>query len=269
MKQTGKRTGIHTDRSATSTPQSEPALPPAKHRGLGDDRGLQLGRATGLVLILILLTGFAVVAQDYQRRYRGQRRVRQQDDRGGVPQWEKNKEFEHDVFTFVRIEYDSAYGGWGGRRRWETDYPDADLNLSYRLKELTSLEVDPDGKTLRLSDPELFNYPFIYLIEPGYMLLQDDEVIALRNYLNKGGFLMVDDFWGEREWRNFYREIKRVFPDREPEEIPLEHEIFHIVYDLKEKPQIPSVHAYWGGHRTERYDAQVPHYRGFLTITDA
>ena len=56
---------------------------------------------------------------------------------------------------------------------------------------------------------------------------------------------MVDDFWGEDEWENFYANIKRVFPDREPLELPLEHEIFHCVYDLKEKPQVPSIHAWW------------------------
>jgi hypothetical protein len=215
----------------------------------------------GLMLLMILVTGAIVVAQDYGRRSRRQRSYRE-TDRGGVPQWERKKSFEHDVFTFVRVEYDSIRGGWRGQGRWATDYPDADLNLSYRLKELTSLEVDPDGKTMRLTDPELFDHPFIYMIEPGYMNLREDEVVALRNYLLKGGFLMVDDFWGEREWRNFYEQIKRVFPDREPEEIPLEHEIFHIAYDLKEKPLIPSVHAYWSGYRTERYDAREAHYRG-------
>ena len=110
----------------------------------------------------------------------------------------------------------------------------------------------------------MFDYPFIYLIEPGDMLLDEAEVIALRNYLSKGGFLMVDDFWGEREWKNFYREIKRVFPNREPEEVPLEHEIFHIVYNLDRKPMIPSVHAYLSGYETERYDAEEPHYRGIF-----
>ena len=225
---------------------------------------MNLKGKTKLILLIVLISAIAVVAQDYQRRYRGGQRGsrgRDYDPRAGVPQWEKSKEFEHDVFTFVRIEYSSTRGGWGSGR-WQTDYPDADLNLSYRLKELTSLEVDPNGKYLRLTDPELFNYPFIYIIEPGYMVLEEDEVIALRNYLTKGGFLMVDDFWGEREWDNFYRELKRVFPDREPEEVPLEHEIFQIVYPLTEKPQIPSVHAYWNGMRTERYDAEVPHYKG-------
>jgi hypothetical protein len=215
-----------------------------------------------LGLVVVLFCGVALIAQDYQRRGgRGRRGYQNRDPRGGVPQWKNSKGFDRDVFTFARIEYSSSRGGWGSGR-WQTDYPDADLNLSFRLKELTSLEVDPQGTILRLTDPKLFDYPFIYIIEPGYMRLADDEVEALREYLERGGFLMVDDFWGEREWANFYSNLKRVFPDREPEEVPLEHEIFHIVYDLEEKPQIPSVNAYMRGYRTERGDADVAHYRG-------
>lgn len=218
-----------------------------------------------LAIPTILLLASLVWMQDYQRRSRGYQRS---DNRGGVPTWEKNQEFEHEVFTFVRIEYDSHYGGgygrWGRGGKWRTDYPDADLNLSFRLKELTSLEVDPNGKIIRLTDPELFDYPFIYIIEPGNLSFSDEEVANLRRYLLKGGFLMVDDFWGEDEWRNFYDEMKRVFPNREPQEVPLEHEIFHIVYDLKEKPIIPSIHHYMNGRETERWDAQEAHYRGYF-----
>ncbi len=96
---------------------------------------------------------------------------------------------------------------------------------------------------LQLTDPELFDYPFIYIVEPGGLMFTQDEVQALRRYLLNGGFLMVDDFWGEDEWYNFYYEIKRVFPDREPVELPLSHPIFHAVFDLKEKPQIPSINV--------------------------
>ncbi len=198
-------------------------------------------------------------------------------DRGGVPDWQTDKEFAHDVFTFVRIQYSSGYGGGGfgpgrGRRgfgrgggRWATDYPDSDLNFSYRLQQLTSLEVNPDGLILELTDPELFNYPFIYIVEPGYLVFTEEEVVALRNYLLNGGFLMVDDFWGQEEWYNFYYEIKRVFPDREPVELPLSHPIFRAVFELKEKPQIPSVDAAIRGRpygiTWEREDAREPHYR--------
>ncbi|MFO0918090.1 MAG: DUF4159 domain-containing protein [Planctomycetaceae bacterium] len=185
-------------------------------------------------------------------------------DRNGVPTWENDPAFEDDVFTFVRVKYQS-YHSWD---RWNTDFPDSDLNFSYRLQQLTSLKVDPEGKILELTDPELPRYPFLYMIEPGDLVFSEEEVRALRTYLLNGGFLMVDDFWGEAEWANFYREIKRVFPDREPLELPLEHPIFHCVYDLKEKPQIPSIGAaQWGrgqGITWERPDAKEVHYKGIF-----
>jgi hypothetical protein len=143
------------------------------------------------------------------------------------------------------------------------------LNFSYRLQQLTSLKVDPEGKIVRLTDPELFDCPFIYIVEPGRLEFSDEEVKALRRYLLSGGFLMVDDFWGEYEWDNLHEQIKRVFPDREPQELPLEHPIFHCVFDLKEKPQVPNFElgesSQWNGGVTwERPDARTPHYRAIL-----
>ena len=93
-------------------------------------------------------------------------------------------------------------------------------------------------------------------------------MLALRRYLLRGGFLMVDDFWGGAEWENFYQEIKRVFPDREPEELSLDHEIFRCVYKVKEKPQVPSIHHFLQGYTYEpRPDAdggREPHYRALF-----
>ncbi len=177
--------------------------------------------------------------------------VQMPEDRAGVPSWANDEHYKTDVFTFVRVEYDSfggrGRGGWGGWQRWATDWPDSDLNFSFRLQQLTSIKVNPDPITLRLTDPRLADYPFIYLIEPGALSFSNEEVQALRKYLLSGGFLMVDDFWGDYEWQNFHEQIKRVFPDREPEELPLDHEIFHCVYRLKEKPQVPSIQAAWNG----------------------
>jgi hypothetical protein len=224
------------------------------------------GRLAAIVATILALTLLLGSALAQWPRGRGRRDFDPtQVDRNGVPEWKVDERFKHDIFTFVRVRYTSyggRYGGWGGK--WATDYPDSDLNFSFRLQQLTTLETDPYGKILELTDEAIFDYPWLYLIEPGNMVLDEAEVQNLRKYLLHGGFLMVDDFWGEAEWANFYENIKRVFPEREPIELPLEHEIFHCVYDLKKKPQIPSIHAYLAGHTTERWDAPEPHYKGIF-----
>jgi hypothetical protein len=217
------------------------------------------------LMIAVLALGCVASLVIAQQRGMSGRRSRaytpNYSDRNGVPDWEVDPQFKSDVFTFVRIKYKS-YGRGGG---WTTDFPDAELNFSYRLQQLTAMKVAPEPKILELTDETLFDYPFIYMVEPGGLEFDEPEVVALRKYLLNGGFLMVDDFWGEDEWDNFYREIKRVFPDREPVELPLEHPIFHCVYDLKEKPQLPSIgyaQRYRGtGITYERVDAKEPHYR--------
>jgi len=147
-----------------------------------------------------------------------------------------------------------------------TDWPDTDPNFSYRLQQLTSLKVNPVPITLKLTDETLFDYPFIYMIEPGALVFSEEEVAALRRYLLNGGFMMVDDFWGDYQYENFYREIKRVFPDREPVELPLSHEIFQCVYRLKEKPQVPGIQFWWPGSNVTWEDhgpgSREVHYRG-------
>jgi hypothetical protein len=202
--------------------------------------------------VLALVAGVAV-ARQYQRRFR--RPINPEGpiiDRAGVPDWKVDDRYPKDVFTFVRVQYDShyggrgfgRYGGYGGGHGWATDYPDCELNFSYRLQQLTSLRVNPNPIVLRLNDPRLLDYPFIYMSEPGSLSLSDDEVAGLRRYLWNGGFMMVDDFWGDAEYEVFYEQIKRVFPDREPEELKLDHDIFQCVYKLKERPQVPSIHEF-------------------------
>ncbi|MFN9719718.1 MAG: DUF4159 domain-containing protein [Planctomycetota bacterium] len=215
-------------------------------------------------LLLVFLCA-AVWAQRGQFRGRGRYRTYLGADgrveRNGVPDWKVDENFKEDVFTFVRVRYQSR-----GRWAWDTDYPDADLNFSYRLQQLTSLHTDPDGVILELTDPRLFDYPFVYMIEPGYITLTDQERDALRAYLENGGFMMVDDFWGDGEWESFEEEMLRVFPNRRFEDIPLEHPIFHCVYDLKERPQIPAIGFAQPMANGEIYTAQGPgteevHYR--------
>ncbi len=191
----------------------------------------------------------------------------------GTPMWENPSGFKHDVFTFTRIRYESGGGGFGGFGRrgggtWQTDLPDSDLNLSYRLQQMTSMKVDPDGRIIRLTDPELADYPFIYIVEPGGLSLSDAEAAALRAYLLNGGFLMLDDFWGEREWESMAAELRKAFPERSFSEIPLDHPIYHCVFEIKEKGQVPNIRTGINSEHTgvtwERSDAQQVHHRGLF-----
>lgn len=187
----------------------------------------------------------------------------------GTPMWTNDVRFERDVFTFARIRYSSGYSGRrGGGGRWATDFPDSDLNLSYRLQQMTSMKVDPNGRVLDLTDPALTEYPWIYIVEPGYLVFTEEEVPILRRYLLNGGFLMVDDFWGEYEWANFHREIKRVFPDRDPVELPLDHPLYSCVFKITAKGQVPAINqgmsSQYDGVTWERPDAQEVHHRAIF-----
>jgi hypothetical protein len=216
---------------------------------------LRLAATTALAVVLLAQLWDTA---DAQRRYG--RRV-PTFDRNGVPTWEVDAEMPDEVFTFVRLRYDSSHRGGA----WATDYPDAELNLSYRLQQLTSMRSHPDGKVLDITDPALFDHPFAYMIEPGDIVLSDDEAATLRKYLLRGGFLMVDDFWGEWEWENFHTAYKQIFPDRELQELPVEHPVFHCVYQLKEKPQVPSIGMAQAGRHSgvtyERSDGREAHYK--------
>ena len=192
----------------------------------------------------------------------------------GTPVWTNSRGFEKDVFTFARVRYASGYGG-GWRRgggSWLTDTPDSDLNLSYRLQQMTSMKVDPDGRFLRLTDPELSSYPWIYIVEPGLLQFSEPETVALRKYLLNGGFLWFDDFWGDSAWFNVEREMRKVFPERSFAETKLEHPIYHCVFDIKAKGQVPNIRtgeqSQYTGVTWEEYhdgDARTVHHRA---ITD-
>ena len=185
-------------------------------------------------------------------------------DRGNIPRWDVDKQFPTDVFRFVRIEYSSDYER--SSRAWWTDWPDADLNISWRLAQLTSIKVDPDPIYLRMTDERLLDYPFAFISGVAGIEVTDEEVLALRRYLQNGGFLMVDDFWGDQMWQRWHDVIARILPDREWEELPLDHLIFNCVFKLTEKPQIPNVGV---GRRSQQTgityeggaDTVEPHYR--------
>jgi hypothetical protein len=192
----------------------------------------------------------------------------------GTPDWTNAPGFEKDTWAFVRIIRDRAESGDCSPTAgaWITDFPDSDLNLSYRVQQMTSIKVNENGRTIRLTDPDLFNYPWIYTVEPGGLLLRDEEVPILRKYLLNGGVLMVDDFWGEWQWKWFAKQMKRVFPDREFTDLDMGHPIFHCVFDLNvpmNKLQTPNMPqgvksqydgVTWESHPREGYwDRHGPH----------
>ncbi len=187
-----------------------------------------------------------------------------------TPMWKNPAGFERDVFTFVRIRYGSRSGGFRGSRKWATDFPDADLNFSWRLQQITSLKVDPEPKVLEITDPLLFRYPFIYICEAGELDFTDEEIPILRRYLLNGGFLMFDDFWGDDEWENVAEQMKRVFPERDFKDLDRKtHPLFRAVFDLPETlnlqcPNIATGHvSQYTGVTWERDDGnRETHIRG-------
>ncbi len=150
--------------------------------------------------------------------------------------------FKEDVFTFARLrfDYDSGFR-LGGNRVWDDDSPQADRNAIFRLYETTSLKVRPGLHFIDITTDDLAKYPFVYAASGGRILLSDEQAVCLRHYLLNGGFLMVDDFWGDDQWQHFYEQLKRIFPNREPVELTLDNPIFHIVFAFKKLPQVPSV----------------------------
>jgi hypothetical protein len=167
--------------------------------------------------------------------------------------------FREDTFTFARLHFaaDTGYG-YGGGRTWEDDCPQADLTLTYRLFQTTSVKIRPGLNVVEITTKDLANYPFVYIAAAGRLRLQPEDVTTLRQYLLNGGFVMADDFWGDEQWHAFYDQLKLMFPDREPVELSLDDRIFHTVYNFKKLPQTPSVGSF--NQYGIPYDPGWPYY---------
>jgi hypothetical protein len=178
------------------------------------------------------------------------------------------------AFNFCRLMYTSDRREAGGSG-WSTDYWDADINFSTRLGELTKTTIsrqpngDPNHLTVRISDPALFQCPILSATDVGTALFTDAEADTLRAYLEKGGFLWVDDFWGPYAWDNWVSNISKVLPPGEYpiRDIPGDHPIRRMLFEFTELPQIPSIN-FWNqsdGGTSERGDLSAEtHLRGIL-----
>jgi hypothetical protein len=160
----------------------------------------------------------------------------------GTPEWTNPAAFATDVFTFARLRYDPPRAGRRGRGGWTTDLPDADLNLSYRLQQMTAMRVDPNARLVRATDPDLSHYPLLLATAPGSMALTDEEVVGLRRYLQNGGFLLMTDFWGDAEWDYVAELFRQILPESHFVELPIEHPLYRAVFQIREKAQVPNIH---------------------------
>jgi hypothetical protein len=142
--------------------------------------------------------------------------------------------------------------GWG----WATDAPGNDCKLMGAIHRMTGQSVYPNPNYREILDPELFKYPYAYIVEPGQMYISDKEAERLREYLLRGGFLHLDDFWGLRQLESTVYELQKVFPDREIVPIPLSHPIFHSFFDIPEIIQTPAL-GRGRGNRTWESDDDI------------
>ena len=170
-----------------------------------------------------------------------------------------NGENDRYDFTFVRLKYG---GQLTQRSSWRVDWPASDRNFIWQLRKQTNINANPREKIIEVGAEELFLYPFAYLLEVGSLRLSDAEAANLREYLLRGGFLFIDDFHGEREWRLFHRELKKIFPEREPVDIPMSHPIFRCFFTIDKLVQIPGLRSLFSGRTYERIDGYPAYCRG-------
>jgi hypothetical protein len=148
-----------------------------------------------------------------------------------------------------------------GRSNWTTDYPRSDRHFSEALRRLTRVHARSAEEPINLDEGDEYDWPWLYAVEVGHWNLTDAQAKAMREYLLRGGFFMCDDFHGTEEWAVFIASMQRVFPDRPIVEIDSKDPIFHTIYDLDDRFQVPG-EQFVRSHRTYEYDGYLPHWRG-------
>lgn len=168
-------------------------------------------------------------------------------------------------YSWSRLRYSAAgnYGGYGYYRggNWSRDYPKADRQFLMALRRLTRIQARPTEQVVDLDSEEIFNYPWVYAVQVQTWTFTEPEARRLREYLLKGGFIMVDDFHGAADWERFMNGMLMVFPDRPIEDLSDKDEIFHVLYDLSERFQVPGEQYVVTG-RTYEKDGYVAEWRG-------
>ena len=178
---------------------------------------------------------------------------------------------EKTEWVFARLMYPPVnryYGGFEflgdwrqGASNWTMDYPRSDRHFSAALRRLTRIHARSAEQPVNLDDHDVYDYPWLYGVEVGHWNLSDDQAKTFREYLLRGGFFMCDDFHGTIEWEVFTASMQRVFPDRPIVEIPSPDAIFHTIYDLDDRYQVPGA-QFLETHQLWEKDGKIPHWRG-------
>jgi hypothetical protein len=215
-----------------------------------------------VLIAVIVVMAAGVVQSQFGRRY-------------FQPRVATDRDFDGQ-FHYCRMVYGSSLNGRGGGGGWTTDYPNADINMSIRLSELTKIDVSTNGTgqpnhlLVRLGSDELFQCPLVIMSAPGRAFITNDEAPRLREYLLKGGMVWTDDSWGPYQWQSWIGQLRKVLPAAEYPiiDLPLDHVLFRTQFEVTEIPQIPNIGFFMrsGGRTSEQgADSAVPYVRA---ITD-
>lgn len=214
----------------------------------------------GVLVVLVGVSGLGAVIAVANTTASGSgvqgRQVRERQERP------ERSVIEGHEFYFTRVNYTGLRRSY--YESWSVDYPKADRQFLIGLRRLSGIDAYPLENPVRLDDPELRKYPFLYALEVGYMSLTEPEVIGLREYLLAGGFLMIDDFWGTLEWMNFESEMRRVLPGYPIVDLPLDHPMLSVFYQIDGLVQVPNVRQGQMGGPTYEEDGYVPALRGIF-----
>jgi hypothetical protein len=177
------------------------------------------------------------------------------------PDWQEKSEW-----VFARLIYPGVQdGGWRRRRgdnNWTIDYPRSDRHLAAAVRRLTRIHARSVEQPVSPDDgDDIYNWPFLYGVEVGHWNLTDSQAIKMRDFLLRGGFFMCDDFHGTQEWQVFIASMSRIFPDRPIVEIPNADPIFHTIYDLDDRYQVPGAQFLYS-HSTYEKDGFEAKWRG-------
>lgn len=181
-------------------------------------------------------------------------------------------------WIFARFDYGTSqgfgngsnrgfgYGGYGGFRggrrfrRWAADWPKSDRQFILGVKRLTLIQARSTEHVANSEGDDIFNYPWLYVEDPGAWQLNEAQAQKLREYVQRGGFIMLDDSWGDREWATMAEGVHMILPGRPIEDLANDDEIFRVVYDLSQRVQIPGTRYIWGRHRAMSPDEARPRW---------